>query len=601
MVSAEFLKNVQKDPRFAPCFKRAAEDYEYLKNNFADSPDYISGWFHNFCCPHCAAQLAPDLDIQKHSFEGGNVYHCAACGKDIEGNETLDEAWVYAYRTRLSEALPAASLYALLGDGEALDFVVRFVDFYAERYHLFPVHGKHAGVGKIMEQSLDEGVFMLAVLRALFPLRDEIGVKKREEWKEKLFLPMSRFLLEQTDFHQIHNIALWMRAAVGAMALFIGDKALLSEALDPPYGIYAQVAAGYTADGVWDECSFHYHYYSTEALTEFMLHYKGVAEDDPLLSMLEKAYTAPAAFSYDGFAVPSLSDGWYPLSLGNYAPQILTAAEILRTPALLRQVASIKKRDAENLLSVNALLYAGEILAQTEPLTLSAQTACALFEDTRLAVLEVPFKVIFRAGICRASHMHDDYLSLVLPGISDDLGTPGYGHPMTDAYYRRSFSHNTLCADERSQPHVFRDTAIALAEGGVTGEAKELWEGIDASRTLTAENGVLHDRMTVRSADTHTYDWFFHVQGELLDAEALTGEPARLAYPHITSARSCGEAMGRRLVFKSALGLLTVNIVSEAELIVAKSASNPAHILRETVILRVKASEAQFNVNYSLQ
>ena len=264
-------------------------------------------------------------------------------------------------------------------------------------------------------------------------------------------------------------------------------------------------------------------------------------------------------------------------------------------------MASIKEREAEKLFSVNALLYAGDLLAQTEAPAPPVRAVCTVFEDTRLAVLEAPFKAILRAGIRRASHMHDDYLSLVLPGISDDLGTPGYGHPMTDAYYRRSFSHNTLCADERSQPHVYRDTAIAPTEGGVTGEAKELWEGIDASRTLTAENGTLSDRMTVSSADLHTYDWFFHVQGELLNADTLAGEPITLAYPHITSARSCGEAKGRRLTFKTALGILTVEIGSAAELIVAKSASNPAHVLRETVILRVKADKTEFKVNYSLQ
>lgn len=604
MVTVEFLKNAQNDPRFAPYFEKAEAEYTYLKTNFADSPDYLSGWFHDFYCPHCAAQLDFDPLVAHHAFCGKNRYHCSACGNQTEGNDTLDEAWVYSYRIALAKSLPAAALYALLGDRDALELMIKFVDFYADHYHLFPVHGKHAGRGKIMAQSLDEAVFLLAVLRGLFPVRQMISPKKQADWHEKLFLPLCEFLLSQTDFHQIHNIALWMRCAVGGAALFTEDETLLSRALEPPYGIRAQVEEGYTKDGIWNECSFHYHYYATEGFTEFLLYYREKAPNDPLFERLLQAYVSPAAFSHDGYTISSLSDGWYPLSLKRYALQIVTAAEILRHPALMCQLSALKEKDPESLICTDILLHSGDALQDMSTPVLPSSLPCEMFEDSRLAVLRRPFTAIFRVGNRRFSHMHDDYLSLVLPGISDDLGTPGYAHPMTNAYYRRSHSHNTLCADGKSQPHEYRDTVISAVPGGVQGDAEALWEGIDASRTLTFEQDALCDRLTAVSADAHTYDWFFHVQGKrITNGKDMVSPMADtvLPYTHLTEIQALGQGKGRCLSFETPYGILDVEICSEAQLFLAKSPSNPAYILRETVLLRIEAPTAEFLVRYRLR
>ena len=601
MISPSFFKNAQSDDRFASYLGKAREEYDYLTANFADSPDYLSGWFHNFNCPHCAAPLSEDPTVATHSFTGGNRYRCSSCGKSVEGNETLDAAWIWIYRMTMARSLASASLFALLGEEEALSFLIKFVDFYADHYHLFPVHGLHAGKGKIMEQSLDEAVFLLALLRALFPVRALLPTEKKEKWGKLLFLPLSEFLLEQTDFHQIHNIALWMRCAIGAAALFMENASLLSDALDPPYGIRAQVEKGYTKDGIWNECSFHYHYYSTEALTEFLLFYQEKAPDDPLFDCLTKAYVVPASFSHDGFSVSSLSDGWYPLSLERYAPQIITAAGILRHPVLLHQVALLKEMAPDSLITTYALLYSGELLVAGEAPAPPSLPRCSFFEDSRLAVLRAGFTAIFRAGICRLSHMHDDYLSLVLPGISDDLGTPGYAHPLCDTFYRRSQAHNTVLADGNSQPHVYRDTELLSVPNGVKGIAAELWEGIDASRTLTAEDGALIDRTSLSSAVSHTYDWVFHVNGSLLSA--IPGTPAKLtedAFALFGEVHDCGRAEGKVLRFQTSLGIFEMTVLSDASLFLARSPSNPASRLRETVLLRTHADKAEFLVRYRL-
>jgi hypothetical protein len=119
------------------------------------------------------------------------------------------------------------------------------------------------------------------------------------------------------------------------------------------------------------------------------------------------------------------------------------------------------------------------------------------------------------------------------------------------------------------------------------------------TRTLL-ENAVLFDTFTVSSQKAHVYDWFFHVQGKLLDGEQGTLTTLE-KYPLLSSVRSLGNGKGRVLRFETALGVLAVEIRSDAELFLAKSPSNPSDILRETVLLRIHAPSAEFAVSYRLQ
>ena len=115
---------------------------------------------------------------------------------------------------------------------------------------------------------------------------------------------------------------------------------------------------------------------------------------------------------------------------------------------------------------------------------------------------------------------------------------------------------------------------------------------------------MLHDRFTVSSDIPHRYDWFFHVQGKPIDE--TKGEPITLhgeceGYGYFSEARSLGNAKGKVLRFETTLGVFSVEIHSDAELILAKSPSNPADVLRETVLLRIEAPKAEFSVTYRLQ
>lgn len=582
---------------------KAKENFAKLKTHFHDSPTRLSGWGHSYCCPKCTAQFPFDL-FTDH--QPGEPFICTHCGEATNGVD-YDEAWTYYYRLGYAGAMLDCTLLALSGDTEAEAFLYSYVDFYADHYEEFPLHGHWAGQGKIFAQSLDEAVFLLTVLRALWPILDRIPEAKKKAWYQRLMLPLANALLDQTFFHQIHNISLWMRCAVGGAALFGEDPALLARALDEPFGIRDQISQGFTEDGLWIECSFSYHYYCLDAMTEFLALYATSPlcdPMDPLFETLRKGFELPLSFSYNGTSLPVLSDGWYPSSLSDNL--LIKAARLLPGSDVTRQLERARRERPLELRNTAALLFAtGLPEAKTEA---PAFEPLSLYEDSRLAVLHLDTPVIFRAGVRVKNHMHDDYLSVILPPYSDDLGTSGYAHPLYGRYYRRSFSHNTVTADGHSQPSNVRESSLCALPDGVRGEVTSLWDGISATRELHVKKGTILDTFTLLSEEEHTYDWFFHAFGTLTVTDAcgfeVVGEQASIEgdnYDLLTDVRYLGDAFGKVLRWETDFGTLTMTLMTPADLFRLQSPSNPADEKRQAVLLRRKASSAAFTVAYTLK
>ena len=129
-------------------------------SDFADLPEWRSGWGHDFVCPKCASQL--HFDIHGTPYGDHSEYRCPSCGETVCGIG-YDDAWVYYYRYEYAKMAEGVAVCAAGGDEAALAFLIRYVDFYADNYEGFPYHTKRtpggcAGMGKIMAQSLCEAV-----------------------------------------------------------------------------------------------------------------------------------------------------------------------------------------------------------------------------------------------------------------------------------------------------------------------------------------------------------------------------------------------------------------------------------------------------------
>lgn len=597
--SREEIQRLMKSSQiFQRAMERAKERDAYWKAHFADDQARLSGWGHNFVCPACASTMQ-----MKEHYQPGGEYICPNCGERASGR-LLDEAWVYMYRYRSAEALLDAALNAHVNDDEtSLEYIIRYVDFYADHYEEFPVHGEHAGKGKVMGQSLDEAVWALMLLRALQVCgRERFTQEKRAEWAEKLFEPLAELILGQAG--RIHNIPLWLRCAAGVIGIFFENEQLLTRALEGEFGIRNQVNKGYTEDGLWYECSMHYHYYSTEGLTEFLSAYHEVCPEDALFEVAMKAYSAPGKLSADGWRVPSLNDGWYPIDIGRYMPQIMRMHRILpaaETGAQLRRICERKPELLENALSL--LFVRGNVIDCPDPV----YDEVSLFPATCLAVLNKPMHVLLKSGVLTTSHMHMDCMAITMAPFSEDLGTPGYGHPLTRIYYDQTLSHNTFLMDGMTQPRRPVVGCVAAVEGGVRGVADEVYDGVRCSRTLTAEGDILRDVMHIEADSSHCFHWVFHSDGSAelpedgVDAE-LTGNEE--SYGLLKNVRVYDSTKPFEAQFALDGKKLTVSIPVEtlknARVYTASVPGNPADHLLTAILLRAEGADVVFEARYQM-
>ncbi len=597
--SPEKIRELLRDSRFAACRNTAHELAVMLAKNFSDRPEWVSGWGHDFVCPNCASRLVFD---RCHLVFPGQ-YRCPHCGT-LSCGEKLDAACVYSYRQWISSNLNNLTVDILLGDENALSELCRIIDFYALNYERFPVHGDYAGKGRIMGQALDEAVWVIGVIYALLPVAHLLPESTLQRWFNQLFRPLAMLILPQ--FARIHNISLWIKCAVGIIALFFADEPLLHQAVDSPFGIRKQLEQGFNADGFWHECSTHYHFYSLEAAIGFFRLYSKVFPQDPMNSRLSGTIALPFALSHDGETVPSLNDGWYPLHIPYF---ILLFGRSLSDSALLERMLHKSLQESFNKFKpADLLLFADPawLNAKTEK-TLPPLPQTEIFPHTGLAVVRTPVFAVLKASSLVQNHIHADALSLVLPPFSDDLGTSGYGHVLYSTWYQVGISHNLVCVDGLVPLQPMRFEVCDLGHGVKAQIVPGAWPGIDfASRTLEAVNDTLCDKYIIESGEKHVFDWIFHAVGEAEYSELATpvkDDGLTAMYEYLTNVKTVDCHTVFKISFKLDNQVLDVEIpLSEnSQVYLAKSPGNPADALRNTVIIRQCGSRAAFTAVYRLK
>ena len=574
------MKLCESSDAYRAALDKSREKAKWARENFADNAEWISGWAHNFGCPRCSAMMTADLSMP---YNAPNVFTCPVCGEHASSKDH-DEAWVYFYRSRYGALTYASAVSAIMGDTEALDFLIRYLDFYADNYEKFEVHGKHAGKGKIMEQALDEAVWTIDVLSSLNACGSLIPEEKRIYWRDKLFLPITELIMPQAD--RIHNIPTWLMCATGAIGIYFGIDELLDHALNSTFGLRRQIEQGFTADGIWYEGSMTYHYYTASALSGFFSFYAALCPDDPIFESYARIYTAPLTLSYDGRHLSALNDGWYPNSI----PMSLIASRITGDGALISANRELIDEAPYEMIDEKTLLFG---LVESDFVLMAA---------TRLAVIKKPLHVILKAGVIANSHMHRDCLSTRIAPFSEDLGTPGYGHVLTKEWYRFGAAHNAVCVDLAQPTHTVETYMTERNGAAVAGVAGGAWADLElAERSVSVSGDEVIDLTELKAPTEHTYDWIFHSRGTATyscDAECEVeslGEGE--GYQYITDIRKMRADGGFEATFTLADGqtlALTVPETDGLEVYVAKSPDNPANNMRSTVILRRRAKEARF-------
>lgn len=493
----------------------------------ADPP---SGWGHRYVCGACQTRLAFD-PASPHR------HRCPACGWQGEGRAELDEAWAGSMHLQLVRwAEQAAAVGWAAGDRACLDYARAVLLGYAGAYAGYAEHGERAGTGRIGAQSLDEAVWMLPAARAcdLLERAGALPAADAARIAEGLFRPGMALLRRQTG--AVHNIHLWMAAALWALAerCASGDDRACAERV-----IAANLARGVLAHGSWYEISPVYHYYSCEALLGYAraAHAAGRAclADAALPAMLRAQL--PLVLP-DGELAPA-NDGWPSNPLAAKAPFYEVAEGLWGGFAgvLGHCYGALGARRG----GLEALLYGPDEV----PAGALAQPALAVVDGIAVA-RRGGITAWIKATPDAGGHDHADKpaLNLWLAGglRAGDIGNPGYGSPFHAGWFARTWAHNCLLVDgaEAERGGAAIDRTVDLPGlSVVTALSDGAHPGVSVRRLVALGEGWVVDWLRAEGAAAHRWQSLFHAAGALDGG----GQPwAVLGSPHATAQRLLARA-----------------------------------------------------------
>lgn len=498
------LRDRVNDPAFATAWSAVRKTADAALASTLEPPARGAGWLHNYFCPTHGTRLVYD-PTQPHA-------HRCPTDEEVLSGDPYDAAWRACAHDELIAGMRAAALvWVATGDERYAEHVATKLATYNDRYARYRPHGKHAGKGRALGQSLDEAVWAIPLAWSYDAVRDFLDDDLRTRLESKLLRWVGNHLYGQL-WRRIHNIECWHLAGLATVGVVLDEERFIAPALDDEHGLPAQLRAGVLDDGWWYEGSASYHFYTMRAvlaLATALRHRVPELADQP---RLREMFTAPLRIARTDLTLPALNDGWVsvtePPGIGAFAPVYEQAWALWQEPAHADALARIYAAGTARA-SLEAFQFgpdATDLAGRVEP------------RATRSECFEASGYTVFRAGMSSSAddsderwlllkygphgggHGHPDKLGLDLHAfgqrLAPDLGTPGYGVPTHRTWFRQTLSHNTVVIGEASQPpqsgRLVRFTAPEAADVGVA-EAVASWaahSGDSASSSDTADTAA---------------------------------------------------------------------------------------------------------------
>jgi len=550
-----------------------------------------TGWFHDYFCGDDAQRLI--FDPQKP-----HEHVCPGCGRVYSG-APYDDCWRASVHREINAATAdSAVLWRVTGQRSFVEYARKILLWYADNYEKFEVHGKHAGKGRIHEQSLDEAVHLVQLAEAYWDICPELTAEERDVIVRKFLVPDALFIHGQT--WTIHNIHSWHNAAVGLVGFATGNEDMVKAAIDGECGMKAQIQRGTKEDGFWYEGSIGYHFYTISSLQPLYLAAK--AQGYPLegTDKFRLMYTAAIDFTFDNGEFPASNDGWPDQNIRNLGAYYEAAAGHWNDSQAMNLLDTIYRRGRRS--HKNALLYGPE--------TISARTSdssrSTLFTDSGVAILRNDaVNAYLKFGPYGGGHDHNDRLNLVLFAkghvVIPDLGTSGYGIALNGKWFRASAAHNMLVVDGRRQANC-GGYLVSYADDAVEAGVRDAYEGVDIRRRIRLRGDGIEDVVWAESDKTHQYDLFYHVRGTLEECSAAL-EPAEAikagnGYDMQRDIRKgrCEKSCELTWRLRDANGGIRIKATSEApfEVFVGTCPDNPANKEQSFLMLRRTGAAAKW-------
>ncbi len=598
------IKQRYTNSAFAGVIAKLKATAQREMNHPLDIPDEGAGWIHDYTCPDHATRLSYNRDKpQEHV--------CDVDGAMFTGG-VYDEAW-RAFRNNelIRSAYAAALLWLMNGEQPYLDHAATILTQYAQGYDNYPVHGTHAGQGRVMGQSLTEAAWSIPTAWTFDIIRDALSEEQETLIQNELLIGLGKHLLTQL-WTVIHNIECWHQAGLATLGVVLGEEKYIQPIFRDDYGFEYQINKGVLEDGWWWEGSPHYHFYTTQAMTSLAMAVRYQHPELLELPRFKRMFEAPLDMLRADLSVPAMNDGWFDTSLSGGIAQYANVLERVHgfwgsqhhAEVLARIYMDYRERDLED-----ALIFGPETLPDPTP----AEPASFVHKYSGYTVLKsVDCDLLLKYGPHGGGHGHPDKLALVLWGhgqrLSPDLGTPGYGIAMNRSWYRHTLSHNTVLLDEEPQEQATGrllkfvpsgdgfdvvDANVAWDEG-----EDEPYKNVQMRRVILWKEAYFIDLVGVTCPKKRLIDLAWHhtgtlEMGGLVPSRIMLG---KTGYTHLSNIHESYDATWNavwRTVGGSGSAMWAFNPL-HTHTLVTDAPSNPASETLSLILRRVEAESVMF-------
>lgn len=619
------VEELLKNSDYKKMLNEMVNEIEMLNENFNDSPELLSGWGHDYFCNEDGGALIYDINTP-------HVHRCPICGKEYTGIK-YDQCWRYTYRYNLMASLPkAALLYRVTKDRKYISYIERILNFYKENYLKFKLQAKGkvvedltidvGGASRIMPQGLNEAIMITKISFALELIKDEIS----QEWIEDLYNNFFKHVIDILDKQRvrIHNIALWIGAAIASVGALLNDKSIIDSVYNGEFGVKNQIKHGFTKDGFWYEGSIHYNYFALEGVVTFFMIAKlnNYEIDKETLDSILFILKAPYEYSFKNLRLPNPNDGWpdlglktysyiYYMAYATYRDELKELLEIIEGNKDERtDVALSKTYYFENRIPLEKLVFGPEIEGKDIP----DRRKSKLFSNSSFGMLRNNrVNVFMKYGHYTESHIHPDKMNLEVmideKYLTRDLSNPGYGSKMCNEWNRMTLSHNSVVIDGKNQNtvnagkvEVFTDTQMkAVNEEAYSDNTKFI-------REINLLERGYEDNFTVETTNSKVKDWFFHLEEGIELKTSLTLEVADLGYnengyQHLKEIKRIINSSERVELIWNFFGkeLRSEINLEGKELFIGKSYDNPGNRYRTTLVLRGTKEVEKYEIRWEVE
>lgn len=577
---------------------------EWLKETVV-LPPRGGNWYHYYACPEHGAALRTGEKVGEWQWE----HICPVDNKRFRSDpsrpeQDYDGCVLMTLHGQLANRVrDLGILYQVTRNRQYADRAREIACLYAERYASYPLHTirgeARIGGGKVGPQTLDEAVWLIPMAQGVDLVWEVLTESERDLLTQKLFLPAAREVILP---HQmgVHNIQCWKNSAVGLVGLLVEDEELIQQAIfNPDRGYWTQMRKGVTADGMWWEGAWGYHFYTLSALW----HLTEAGRNCGINlygDELKRMYDAPLRFATPNLTLPAFNDSTE-VNLRAQAPAYELAYARYKNPLYLPLLASSNRENDYALwFGVESLPRAGAVQWRSANYPTSGYAVLAKGRGQNATWLCLKY------GPHGGGHGHPDKLHLEIHAggepLAADPGMARYGVPIHADWYRTTVAHNTVVIDESDQqPTEGKCLQFGAIDGVdfVVADAGAIYpdaQFVRAVALLSEEWIAVLDRVHCRRQ--RTIDIALHLQGEWESPPAGTAwqTPAVRGYKYLSNAAIRRADPSISLTIRRSERsrvVVTVATPAPAELITATGVGRHSEHRVPMLLLRRKARELQ--------